>query len=319
MILQNLTRFIIIFFVGINISHAQMGLHGNLYLSASQSLAIANAPLYFYEGIIQSENDSSALVFLGTAQALNASQQSHSQVKTRISVQENFSFPLGQQDRYLPLELQGATAAGLEVQLSLASPNFQSLNPEIEQLIPSHHWQLQGNKIAQVQLSWDQNTLLNNYLDDLADLLFLGFNGNEWEVIPASTVENFSANNSPSSLTAGSLVSDNRIDLGRYEALAFGSRIRNTALQVSQAITPNGDGINDVWFIDNIDRYPNAKIWVYNRWGNEVFFSAGNYRNQWNASFENNTKPLPEAVYFYRIDQDNDGSIDLEGWLYITR
>lgn len=309
----------VLFIVGTNISIAQMGLHGNVYLSSYQRLAIENEALYFYEGIIQSENDTSALIFLGTAQALNASQQSHSQVKTRITVQENFSFPLGQQGRYLPLELQGATAADLEVQLRLDSPNFQTLDPAIEQLIPSHHWQLQGDKIAQVQLSWDQGTLLNNYLDDLADLLFLGFNGSQWEIIPASIAPNLTDNNEPSSLTAGALISDNRIDLGQYDALALGSRIRNTALKVSQAITPNGDGINDVWFIENIDRYPNAKIWVYGRWGNEVFHSTGNYRNQWNATFENNTKPLPEAPYFYRIDQDNDGTIDLEGWLYITR
>ena len=53
-----------------------MGLYGNLYLSASQSLAIVNEPLYFFEGIIQSENDTAALIFLGTDEALNASQAS---------------------------------------------------------------------------------------------------------------------------------------------------------------------------------------------------------------------------------------------------
>lgn len=296
-----------------------MGVYGDLYLSDSQSLAIANTPLYFFDGIIQSESDTAALVFLGSAQAFNASQQSHSEVKTRITAQEEFIFPTGQQGRYLPLRLQQGSATGLEVQLRFGPPSFQILSAEIEQLLPSHHWQIQGDKFAQVQLSWDQPTLLNNYLDDLADLLFLGFNGNQWEAIPASISSNSSSNNAPSSLTAGVLVSDNRIDLGLYEALALGSRRRNTTLQVSQAITPNGDGINDVWVIENIDRYPNAKIWVFSRWGTEVFHSAGNYRNQWNATAKNNTKPLPEAPYFYRIDQDNDGSIDLEGWLYITR
>ena len=205
------------------------------------------------------------------------------------------------------------------MQLNLSPPNPQILDPVIEELIPSHHWQIQGNKFAQVQLSWDQDTLLNNYLGDLVDLLFLGFNGNRWEVIPASILNNLTSNNGLSSLTTGALVSNNRIDLGLYDALALGTRLRNTVLNVSQAITPNGDGINDVWFIENIDRYPNAQIWVYSRWGNEVFHSSGNYSNQWNGSFENNNKPLPEAAYFYRIDQDNDRSIDLEGWLYITR
>ena len=59
----------VLFIVGTNISIAQMGLHGNLYLSASQSLAIENEALYFFDGVIQSENDTSALIFLGTAPA----------------------------------------------------------------------------------------------------------------------------------------------------------------------------------------------------------------------------------------------------------
>ena len=313
-------RFSFVFlFIGINISSAQMGLYGNIYVGGSQSLAIKNAPFYFFNGIAQSDRDTAALVFLGSAQALNASQQSHSEIKTLITAQENFIFPLGQQGRYLPLGLQQGSTVGLEVQLILGPPSFQMLNGEIEQLLPSHHWRIQGDKFTQVQLSWDQATGLNNSLEDLDDLLFLGFNGNQWEIIPASVTTNLLSDNEVSSLTAGSLISDNSIDLGLYEALALGSRRRNTALQVSQAITPNGDGINDAWFIDNIDRYPNAKIWVYSRWGIEVFHSAANYRNQWNGSFENNNKPLPEAAYFYQIDQDNDGSIDLEGWLYITR
>ena len=205
------------------------------------------------------------------------------------------------------------------MQLRLGPPSFQTLSTEIERLLPSHHWLLQGDKFAQVQLTWDQDTRLNNSLDNLDDLLILGFNGSQWEIIPASITTNLASENALSSLMAGALISDNMIDLGQYEALAMGSRRPNTALQVSQAITPNGEGINDVWFIDNIDRYPSARIWVFNRWGKEVFYSAGNYFNQWNATYNNNTKPLPEAPYFYRIDQDNDGTIDLEGWLYINR
>lgn len=78
-ILQNLKPFLIVLhIVWTNIAIAQMGLHGNLYLFDSHSLAIENVPLYFNEGIIQSEKNTSDLVFLGTAQALNASEQSHS-------------------------------------------------------------------------------------------------------------------------------------------------------------------------------------------------------------------------------------------------
>lgn len=179
-----------------------MGPYGNVYLSGSSHLAIKNAPLYFFNGIAQSDRDTAALVFLGSAQALNASQQSHTEIKTRITAQEDFVFPLGQQGRYLPLGLQLGSTVGLEVQLILGPPSFQMLNGEIEQLLPSHHWRIQGDKFAQVQLSWDQATGLNNSLEDLDDLLFLAFNGNQWEIIPASIANNLINGNTPSSLTA---------------------------------------------------------------------------------------------------------------------
>jgi len=84
-----LVRFLFLFFlIGINISLAQVGLYGNIYLGDSHSLAVNNVPLYFFNGTIQSESDTSALAFLGSAQALDARQQSHSEVKTRITAQE---------------------------------------------------------------------------------------------------------------------------------------------------------------------------------------------------------------------------------------
>ena len=92
----------------------------------------------------------------------------------------------------------------------------------------------------------------------------------------------------------------------------------NTDIQVSQAITPTGDNRNDTWFIENIERYPAAVIRVYNRWGAQVFSQAGNYNNDWGGTFDNNSKPLPPAPYFYRIDLDADGVIDREGWIYIN-
>lgn len=69
-----------------------------------------------------------------------------------------------------------------------------------------------------MQFTWDQDTLLNNYLDDLDNFLFLGFNGNQCEVIPASITDHLISDNAPASFTAGALISDNRIDLGQYKA-----------------------------------------------------------------------------------------------------
>jgi gliding motility-associated-like protein len=90
-------------------------------------------------------------------------------------------------------------------------------------------------------------------------------------------------------------------------------------INVSQAITPDGDGVNDTWFINNIQNYPNNSVKVYNRWG-DLIFSRNSYQNDWNGSYSNNGSNTPDASsYYYQIDLDGNGSIDYDGWIYITK
>jgi len=67
----------------------------------------------------------------------------------------------------------------------------------------------------------------------------------------------------------------------------------------NDGFTPNGDGINDVWIIANIDDFPNIEVLIFNRWGEEVFFSEG-YDIPWDGLFDG--KELPVGTYFYIID-----------------
>jgi gliding motility-associated-like protein len=90
-------------------------------------------------------------------------------------------------------------------------------------------------------------------------------------------------------------------------------------LNISEAITPNGDGINDTWIIYNIENHPNTTVRVFNRWGSEVFFS-NNYKNDWDGHYKGYTESLPTAFsYLYQVDLNSDGTIDYQGWLYITK
>jgi len=90
------------------------------------------------------------------------------------------------------------------------------------------------------------------------------------------------------------------------------------SVYVSEGVTPNGDGINDTWNIYGIEQHPNSEVRVYNKWGHEVFFAKG-YQNDWNGYYKNQSQPLPDASYYYQLDLEGDGSIEQEGWIYITR
>jgi len=70
-------------------------------------------------------------------------------------------------------------------------------------------------------------------------------------------------------------------------------------------ITPNGDGVNDDWIIDYVDKFPDIEVEVYNRWGEQLFYSKG-YPDEerWDGTFKG--KDLPVGTYYYLI-RLNDG------------
>jgi len=72
---------------------------------------------------------------------------------------------------------------------------------------------------------------------------------------------------------------------------------------ITNAITPNGDGSNDLWLIGGLEFFPNAKVQVFNRWGQVVFESTG-YPSAWDGSYKG--EPLPVADYYYIIDYSEE-------------
>ncbi|WP_373417344.1 T9SS type B sorting domain-containing protein [Mucilaginibacter phenanthrenivorans] len=44
---------------------------------------------------------------------------------------------------------------------------------------------------------------------------------------------------------------------------------------MNNTFTPNGDGINDTWTIENLNSYTNNTVGIYNRYGEKVYSSVG--------------------------------------------
>jgi gliding motility-associated-like protein len=84
----------------------------------------------------------------------------------------------------------------------------------------------------------------------------------------------------------------------------------NTCLAFYNVITPNGDGQNDLFTVENVERYPNTDLTVYNRWGRQVYHSA-NYRNTYGG------EGASAGVYFYRCQLANGSTY--KGWFEIVR
>lgn len=86
---------------------------------------------------------------------------------------------------------------------------------------------------------------------------------------------------------------------------------------VFTAVSPNGDGVNDVFYIANIENYPNNVVEVYNRWGNRVFNETG-YLNTWNGYWIDD-KIIPDGTYYYVIKLNDKSKRTFKGYLEIRR
>lgn len=104
---------------------------------------------------------------------------------------------------------------------------------------------------------------------------------------------------------------------------------------VHNSFSPNGDQINDVFKIDNIDDltcYPSNTVEIYNRWGILVFETT-NYNNTTNAfdgisrgrTTVKQSDGLPTGTYFYIINYkslDGNNNVQdnkLDGYLYLSK
>jgi gliding motility-associated-like protein len=69
-------------------------------------------------------------------------------------------------------------------------------------------------------------------------------------------------------------------------------------------ITPNGDGNNDIWRIDNVLAVDNHEVIVFNKAG-QVVFKTTDYSVPWDGTREG--KPLPQGVYYYNLVLEHQG------------
>ena len=87
--------------------------------------------------------------------------------------------------------------------------------------------------------------------------------------------------------------------------------------EIVDILTPNGDGINDIWVIEGIESFPDNEVGIFNRWGQRVWNKDG-YTNDW-AGTNNDGELLPVGAYFYVVMLNNDSKDVLSGSITIVR
>lgn len=91
-------------------------------------------------------------------------------------------------------------------------------------------------------------------------------------------------------------------------------------VEIPDAFSPNGDGVNDIFYIPNLESYPNHVLKIFNRWGAEVF-EAAPYMNDWDGRSHHPATlgdELPVSTYYYILDLGN-GEEAFHGFVYLKR
>ena len=87
-------------------------------------------------------------------------------------------------------------------------------------------------------------------------------------------------------------------------------------IKINNAFTPNADGINDVWKIENLEKMESVSVIIVDRYGNKVFELTDHRKVEWDG--KQFGRPLPTSTYWYTItwlDPVTQKSEQRQGWI----
>jgi gliding motility-associated-like protein len=87
-------------------------------------------------------------------------------------------------------------------------------------------------------------------------------------------------------------------------------------LEIPNTFSPNGDGINDKWVLNNLEYFTGCSVNIFNRSGQNVYSSSA-YSNAWDGTY--NGKPLPVGTYYYVIKTQDAVSSTRTGYITLLR
>jgi len=86
-----------------------------------------------------------------------------------------------------------------------------------------------------------------------------------------------------------------------------------------QGFSPNGDGINDTFYVPDFSTYDDVSIAVIDSWG-KIVFQSDDYGNDWNGIANEGSysgRRVPPGTYYYYFKIEGIGK-PITGYVYIT-
>lgn len=230
----------------------------------SGDISVAGVSDFFY-GIVDNANNPGAFIFEKNASHENASDDSYVAGYAERAENNSFEFPVGDGGFFRPLSVGATNSAASIFRSRYFFKNSNALHPHnlkdkaIKIIDSAEYWYFESNQNtvdASITLSWNEATTPTEIIDDAA--------GTELAIVRWDEAENkwkyyTTAVDLSNKIATASVDKDGVFTLGRIAATT-------DDIEVHNAISPNDDGKNDYFEIDGLDKYPNNKLEIYNRW-----------------------------------------------------
>ncbi|MBL0738725.1 gliding motility-associated C-terminal domain-containing protein [Flavobacterium sp. GN10] len=289
----------------------------------------------FKKGIVDADSYNGKMIFGQNAFHTDASNLSFVDGKVENVGNLDFEFPVGDQYYFRPsYHDKGANANNIYTtqyffQNAGNQHPYTNKDETIISIDEAEYWNLtqnQGSEKIVLSLTLDTNTTPASFFEENPDtqLAIVRWDdaAQKWVNEGGVTADLLTGANYSKLITT---------QVGGYGIFTIGIVTNDapappTDLVIYNAISPNGDGINDSFYIKGINKYPDNRVEIYNRWGVKVFDASSYNENDVmfrgysdGRSTVKRNEGLPAGTYFYVLKYNKDNKmIEKTGYLYLT-
>ncbi|WP_413513567.1 gliding motility-associated C-terminal domain-containing protein [Myroides odoratus] len=270
----------------------------------------------FISGVIKVVDKEGMFTFLPDSKTSKVSDYSHVEGEVEKIGKNGFQYPIGDKNFFRPAsisapkEVEDAIVTQYYLEDHAFFDTHKITSGVIHTLNEKEYWRLEGklksSKNIVLSLSWDDRTTPPELLKDPENELHIV----RWDAHKQLWVdEGGVVDMSSKRITTVSEIKD----FG-YFTLATVKKdwVLDGDVVIYNLVTPDGDGKNDYFIIDNIKKYPNNRVEIYNRWGVKVYETT-NYDPLGDGSTNvftgysegkitvDKSKKLPSGTYYYVV------------------
>jgi len=286
----------------------------------------------FKYGIVNAADYNGKIIFKENAAHSEASDQSFVHGKVQKKGTNEFQFPIGDEYFFRP-SFQAGAANGDIYTAQYFHKNSADLHSHLSkdetilEINDQEYWEVKQEKGADkivLSLSLNNDTTPSQFFAETSKVKVAIV---RWDEVLGKWVNDKGVLSEPVSGEPYSRLLTGAVGgYGIFTTALVKAEIIDTELIVYNAVSPNGDGINDTFHIKGINKYPDNSLEIYNRWGVKVY-EAKSY-NESDVMFAgysdgratiNRGEKLPTGTYFYILKYNNTQRVvEKSGYLYIN-